>query len=102
MATDSLDDRRQRALAAADGAIAALAEKGVTAELIGSLNNDRFGRVSDVDFLVTRCPRRLKYAIESVVEDCLAGLSFDVFYADELSAERLVEMRSGHDVRSFR
>lgn len=71
-------------MAGARAAIAALAERGVTAEIIGSLAEGRFDQTSDVDLLVTMCPRDLKYAIESVVEDCLPGLSFDVLYLDEL------------------
>jgi predicted nucleotidyltransferase len=89
-----LAERRGRAQAAAAAVAAkALASRGVEAELIGSLTDQRFGRNSDVDILVTACPRSLKYAIESIVEDCLGGLSFDVLYLDELSPARAARYR---------
>ncbi|MHB8528767.1 MAG: nucleotidyltransferase domain-containing protein [Caulobacteraceae bacterium] len=85
--------KRERALAGARAAIAALAERGVTAKLVGSLAEDRFDRASDVDLLVTSSPRSLKYALESIVEDCLPGLPFDVLYLDELPQERVHRRR---------
>jgi predicted nucleotidyltransferase len=88
-----LADRRARALAGARAAIEALRQLGVTAELIGSLADQRFDPTSDIDLLVTTCPRRLKYAIESIVEDCLPGFSFDVLYLDELPAARAARYR---------
>ena len=90
---DGVEERRRRAQAGANAALDALARRGVRAELIGSLSNHRFDSTSDVDMLVTDCPRHLKYAIESVVEDHLLGFSFDVLYADELSRERVAEIR---------
>jgi predicted nucleotidyltransferase len=87
-----LQARRSRALEAARAAIAALAERGVKAELIGSLTSPDFDQTSDVDLLVTECPRTLKYAIESLVEDCLQGLAFDVLYRDELSPDRVARL----------
>ena len=88
LADRRLADRAERARAGATAAISALSAKGVTARLVGSLANQDFGQTSDVDLLVTDCPRSLKYAIESIVEDCLPGFSFDVLYLDELSSER--------------
>ena len=67
----------------------ALAELGVDARMIGSLVSGRFGHHSDVDFLILDCPRHLKYGIEGVIEDCLAGLPFDVVYLDEIPAHKL-------------
>ncbi len=78
------DDRRERAISGARAAVSALAELGVTALITGSLARDTFGPYSDVDFLITACPRHLKYAIEGTVEDALGGLSFDVVYLDEI------------------
>lgn len=69
-----------RARAAAD----AVARIGVATLVTGSLARGEFRLGSDVDFLVTRCPRHLKYAIEGIVEDCLEGLRFDVIYLDEI------------------
>ena len=91
-------DRRRRAVAGAKAAIEALRHLGVTAEFVGSLADERFNQSSDIDLLVTDCPRRLKYAIESVVEDCVPGFSFDVLYLDELPpyrAARYLETRHG-------
>ncbi|MGE0256122.1 MAG: nucleotidyltransferase domain-containing protein [Alphaproteobacteria bacterium] len=85
---DRTGERRRLAIARARDACAALARKGVTARVIGSLATGRFGPHSDVDFLVTECPRLLKYAIEGTVEDCLGGMPFDVVYLDEVPAAR--------------
>jgi hypothetical protein len=99
---ERLAERRARALLGARAAIEALRRMGVRAELIGSLADERFDQTSDVDLLVTECPRRLKYAVESVVEDLLPGFSFDVLYIDELSPERAERYRraSSGDFRS--
>ena len=78
--------RKTRAVAAAHAAITALRERGVTALLTGSLADGRFASASDVDLLITDCPRSLKYAIEGIVEDHLAGFTFDVIYLDEAPA----------------
>ena len=77
-------ERRRRAVAGTKAAVAALAELGVSALVTGSLARGGFGAYSDVDLLVTACPRELKYAIEGTVEDCLGGMAFDVVYLDEL------------------
>ncbi len=42
-----------------------------------------------LDFLVTKCPRRLKYVIEGVVEDCFGGLPFHVVYLGEFPVHKL-------------
>ena len=89
--TDTLDrsaDRRTRAINGARAAIRALARQGVSARVTGSLATGRFGPGSDVDLLVTDCPRALKYTIESLVEDCLDGIPFDVIYLDEVPAPK--------------
>jgi predicted nucleotidyltransferase len=83
------------AIEAARAATAALNALGVTVLVTGSLARGPFGIHSDIDFLVTRCPRILKYAIEGVVEDALGGLSFDVIYLDELPTWRADSFMEG-------
>jgi predicted nucleotidyltransferase len=90
-----LDDRRERAISGARAAVSALAEFGVTAVITGSLARNKFGPHSDVDFLITSCPRHLKYAIEGTVEDALGGLPFDVVYLDEVPAWKVARFTDG-------
>ena len=82
-------ERRERAIMAAQRASEALEEKGVLVRVIGSLARHDFSHGSDVDLLVDRCPRELKYAIEGIVEDCLGDLPFHVIYLDEIPAEKI-------------
>jgi len=89
LASDQACERRGLAISCVRVACAALAGMGVTARVIGSLATGRFGPHSDIDLLVVDCPRHLKYGIEGVVEDCLAGLPFDVVYLDEVPAHKL-------------
>jgi predicted nucleotidyltransferase len=89
------DDRRDRAISGARAAVSALAELGVTAVITGSLARSTFGPWSDVDFLITSCPRHLKYAIEGSVEDALGGLPFDVVYLDEIPAWKVPRFTQG-------
>ena len=86
---EALRRRRLKALAGALAATEALAALGVRLIVTGSLARGSFGSHSDVDLLVTECPRRLKYAIEGIVEDELGGLPFDVVYLDELPQWKL-------------
>lgn len=88
-------ERRERAVLGAKAAVAALAGLGVSALVIGSLARGGFGAHSDVDLLVTACPRALRYAIEGVVEDCLGGMAFDVVYLDELPAWKAARFMAG-------
>lgn len=81
-----LDRRRDDAVTRVKAVSETLSGMGVTALVFGSLATGRFGRASDVDLLIVECPRRLKYAIEGVVEDGLGGLPFDVVYLDEVPA----------------
>lgn len=53
-------------------------QKGISALVIGSLAKGQFGPDSDINFLLTSCPRKYKYAIEADVEDILSDLQFDV------------------------
>lgn len=87
----------------ARAAIAALSELGVPAVVTGSLARGGFGPYSDVDLLVTACPRSLKYAIESIVEDSLDGRPFDVIYLEEVPEGRREHFRAGAvDARDLR
>jgi predicted nucleotidyltransferase len=89
------DRYRNQAVAAAKAATAALAEIGVDAVVTGSLARGKFGMYSDIDLLVTSCPRRLKYAIESIVEDILNFIPFDVIYVDELPPWKVARFTEG-------
>lgn len=84
-----LEERRLKAIAGAVAATDVLAGLGVRVIVTGSLARDKFGMHSDVDLLVTECPRYLKYAIEGIVEDQLDGLPFDVVYLDEVPSWKL-------------
>jgi predicted nucleotidyltransferase len=90
-----LEDYRERAVIGARAAIVALEKLGVSAVVTGSLARGKFKAYSDVDILVTSCPRRLKYAIEGIVEDSLAGVPFDVIYLDELPAWKVGKFTEG-------
>jgi predicted nucleotidyltransferase len=85
----------RRAIDLARSAADALAELGVTVLVTGSLARGRFGPNSDIDFLVTSCPRRRKYAIEGVIENILEGLPFDVVYLDEIPAWKVTYFTDG-------
>jgi predicted nucleotidyltransferase len=85
----SLEKRRLKAVAGARAATEALAVLGVQTLVTGSLARGSFGPHSDVDLLVTECPRHLKYAIEGIVEDKLAGMPFDLVYLDEVPQWKL-------------
>lgn len=85
----SLEKRRLKAVAGAIAATHALALMGVHAVVTGSLACGRFGPHSDIDLLVVECPKHLKYAIEGIVEDQLAGMPFDLVYLDEVPQWKL-------------
>jgi hypothetical protein len=89
LALDRASERRRVAISRARDACETLARLGVTARVIGSLATGRFGPASDIDFLVVDCPHHLKYGIEGIVEDSLAGLPFDVVYLDEVPAHKV-------------
>jgi len=80
---------RTAAIAGARQAIAALARKQVEALVTGSLADKNFDLHSDVDFLITQCPRDMKYAVEGIVEDALGTIPFDVIYLDEIEPRKL-------------
>jgi predicted nucleotidyltransferase len=84
---------RTEALSRARRAVAAMEARGFQVLVTGSLARGDFGAFSDVDFLVTRCPPDWRYRIESVVEDEMRGIPFDVIYFDELTPGRLSLMR---------
>ena len=94
---------RQRAIEAARGVADVLTGLGVTVLVTGSLARGGFGPHSDIDFLVTACPRHLKYAIEGIVEDSLDGVRFDVVYLDEIPDWKVPHFTRGAvDVRHLR
>jgi len=84
-----LERRKASAVSMTMIAVRRLAEIGVSAKVIGSLSAGRFKEHSDIDLLITDCPRHLKYRIEGIVEDCLPGFGFDVVYLDEIPSHRL-------------
>ena len=77
---DQLNARVAAASRAASRALEHLRACGVDASLIGSLKSGGFGPDSDIDFLVTRCPANLIYAVEAELEDIMGGFQFDVIY----------------------
>jgi predicted nucleotidyltransferase len=103
LSRERASERRSFAISRAREATAALARLGVEARIIGSLASRRFRPGSDIDFLIVECPRRLKYGIEGLVEDCLGGLPFDVVYLDEVPAHKLDRLtREAVDARDLR
>ena len=103
LSCDRASEQRSVAISRAREATTALAEMGVKARVIGSLASGCLRPDSDIDFLILECPRRLKYGIEGVVEDCLAGLRFDVVYLDEIPAYKLARFtREAVDARDLR
>jgi predicted nucleotidyltransferase len=83
-----LGARRASAVSLTKRLVARLADIGVDAKIFGSLSSGKFNAQSDIDLLVTECPRHLKYKIEGLVEDGLPGFRFDVVYLDEIPAHR--------------
>jgi predicted nucleotidyltransferase len=96
-------ERRRLAVLRVKDVCAALSRMGVSTRVIGSLATGRFGPSSDVDLLVTDCPRHLKYAIEGLVEERLGGLPFDVVYLDEVPPRKRDRIeREAVDARNLR
>jgi predicted nucleotidyltransferase len=89
------ESHRRRAVTLARAAAEALDQLGVSVLVTGSLARGFFGPHSDIDFLVTSCPRHLKYAIEGLIEDKLDGIPFDVVYADEIPASKIARFTEG-------
>lgn len=77
---NQLNARLAAAGRAASRALEHLRARGIDASLIGSLKSGDFGLDSDIDFLVTRCPANLIYAVEAELEDLMGGFQFDVIY----------------------
>ncbi len=90
----STSRREKMALSKAAQVLEALKGRGVDAVVTGSLAAGNFGPGSDVDFLVRSCPWHLKYKIESLVEDLMDGIHFDVAYREELPP-RIVSRMEG-------
>jgi len=101
--SDAAEHYRGRAVVLARSATDALAKLGVTVLVTGSLARGRFAPHSDIDFLITSCPRHRKYTIEGVIEDVLEGIPFDVVYLDEIPAWKVAHFTSGAvDARHLR
>ncbi len=79
----------------AQQAAAMLVALDVDVLITGSLARGSFSSASDIDFLVTRCPREFKYAIEAKIEDILGDIGFDVIYLDEVPAAKLAGFTVG-------
>lgn len=95
--------RRARAIKLAQTVSDQLALRQVSAKIIGSLAEGRFRPHSDIDILITDCPRALKYRLESLIEDTLEGFAFDVVYLDELPPHRIERLtKSAVDARDLR
>jgi predicted nucleotidyltransferase len=78
--------RKAWMLKRAKAVVLMLSEKGIEAEIIGSLvNGGDFGERSDADFLVTKCPDDLKYNIKADIDDVMLGEPFHVVYADNVT-----------------
>ncbi|MGI4748149.1 MAG: nucleotidyltransferase domain-containing protein [Janthinobacterium lividum] len=80
---------RAAAITATRLAIKELERHGVEALVTGSLVDDSFSLQSDVDILIVKCPRRMKYALEGIVEDALDPIPFDVVYVEEIPTRKL-------------
>ena len=94
----------QAAFARAASALKELEKRGVDAVVTGSLAARRFGRGSDVDFLVRACPEHLRYALEAAVEDIMLEIPFDLVYRDEIPvrvAERMAKTAATSDELTF-
>ncbi len=81
-------ERRALALSAARRASAALSRLGIDARVVGSLARSSFAGHSDIDLLILSCPPAWRYRLESIVEDAVGGLPFDVIYLDEVPPHR--------------
>ena len=98
-----VEAHHRRAVALAQHTADALSELGVSVLVTGSLARGGFGPHSDIDFLVTSCPRDKKYAVEGMVEDILDGMSFDVVYLDEIPTWKVSRFTKGAvDARDLR
>jgi predicted nucleotidyltransferase len=80
--------RKAAAEQAAARALACLRARGVEASLVGSLKTGGYDLHSDIDILVTKCPRDLVYSVEAELEDIMNGLPFDVVYLELLPEDQ--------------
>lgn len=85
---DQLSAKKTAATRAASRALERLSARGIEASLVGSLKSGGFGLHSDIDILVTKCPKDLVYTVEAELEDIMNGLTFDVVYLDLLPQEQ--------------
>ena len=86
--------RRATAVARVDPLLRDLRADGIDIVVVGSLARKQFGSHSDVDFLVRGhldTPKRVR--VERAVAAAMrgSGISYDLIYAVDLTAERLKE-----------
>lgn len=77
-----------------DRALAALREKGVVAEVIGSFVNGRFSLHSDVDFLIHDAAGLSDGTLFNLLTDHVRSAQVDMLFSDRLSAKSLAIMRA--------
>ena len=85
---DQLSAKKATATQAALRALERLSARGIEASLVGSLKTGGFGLHSDIDILITKCPKDLVYSVEAEIEDIMNGLPFDLVYLDLLPLEQ--------------
>ena len=86
--------RLEAVRAEVDRALLVLAEKGVVAEVIGSLASGRFRLHSDVDFLICDAAGLSDGALFNILTDHVRSARVDMLFADRLSDESLAIMRT--------
>ncbi len=79
----------ERAVAACRQATEALSHIGVQALITGSFAREKFAHYSEIDLLITSCPRHLKYAIEGIIADVLDDIPFRTIYLEDMPASRI-------------
>lgn len=86
--------RRRNAGARAASVLQSLAILDVHASVVGALATEQFGLWSDVDFLIIKCPRHLKYGVEADIEAIMADIPFDTVYQEEVRPAYLPGMQA--------
>ena len=77
--------RRRQALECARRVLSRFREHGVEGHVVGSLATGRFMAHSDIDFLVTRCPRNIdRLSLEAEVEQLCGAMPYPVIFLDEV------------------
>ncbi len=97
---DSLSLRDREANSRALAVLSHLKRIDIVALVVGSLPDGRFTLTSDVVIQVTSCPAKLKYRIESRVEDIMGDIAFDLVYRDGLPRHVQMKMDASSHVTS--